>query len=37
MNDAVKHRSLPGPLREAPLPPASGRLAFKANTRNPVG
>ena len=37
MNDAVKHKTLPGPLREAPLPPALGGPAFKANTSQPGG
>ncbi|PNB78822.1 energy transducer TonB, partial [Pseudomonas sp. FW305-BF6] len=37
MNDAVKHRSPPGPLREAPLPSVAGRPVFKANTSQPGG
>jgi protein TonB len=37
MNDAVKHRTLPGPLREAPIPPPADRPAFTANTSQPGG
>lgn len=37
MNDAVKHKTLPGPLREAPVPPPTGRPAFTANTSQPGG
>ncbi len=37
MNDAVKHRTLPGSLREAPIPLSPDRPAFTANTSQPGG
>ncbi|MGF6209680.1 hypothetical protein ABH906_005686 [Pseudomonas frederiksbergensis] len=37
MNDAVKHRTLPGPLRDDPILPVSGSLPYKSNTSKPGG
>ncbi|MEB0048539.1 energy transducer TonB, partial [Pseudomonas sp. Dout3] len=37
MNDAVKHRTLPGSLRDDPIAPASSGLSFKTNTSRPGG